>query len=168
MICVVSDYGYGRVRVANRTSLLYEWVNNEHREVHDHVWLYKWYVLSHKWHEVYDNDRHTGEVSYWRFFDLFLKFSMVLLCLMNMVLYQIILCTLPQPYSVFRRRDKFQDFYCTCWSSLRNLWVDILNKRLPFLFDTSVTSVMTPTSLPERHIRHFRFDTYVISGKTHT
>ena len=36
-----SDYGYGRVRVANRTSLLYEWVNNEHREVHDHVWLYK-------------------------------------------------------------------------------------------------------------------------------
>ena len=36
-----NDYGYGRVTAANKTSLLYEWVSNEHKDVKDHVWLHK-------------------------------------------------------------------------------------------------------------------------------
>ena len=36
-----AEYGYGRVTVANSSALLYEWVENLHNEVKDHVWLYK-------------------------------------------------------------------------------------------------------------------------------
>ena len=34
-------YGYGRVTVANSSALLYEWVENKHNKVTDHIWLYK-------------------------------------------------------------------------------------------------------------------------------
>ena len=35
------DYGYGRVTVANSTSLLYEWIRNKDDVIRDHVWLRK-------------------------------------------------------------------------------------------------------------------------------
>ena len=35
------DYGYGRVTVANRNAVLFEWVTNEHRDVKDSLWLHK-------------------------------------------------------------------------------------------------------------------------------
>ena len=35
------EYGYGRVLVANTTSLLWEWVENRSHKVLDSVWLHK-------------------------------------------------------------------------------------------------------------------------------
>ena len=37
----ISDYGYGRVAVANSTALLFEVVINRHGNVFDHMWLHK-------------------------------------------------------------------------------------------------------------------------------
>ena len=37
----ISAYGYGRVTVANSSSLLYEWIANEDGKVKDYVWLHK-------------------------------------------------------------------------------------------------------------------------------
>lgn len=36
-----SDYGYGRVLVANRSALYFEWVRNKDKVVRDKVWLIK-------------------------------------------------------------------------------------------------------------------------------
>ena len=36
-----TEYGYGRVSVANRTSLLYEFVSNYNKEVRDRFWLHR-------------------------------------------------------------------------------------------------------------------------------
>ena len=36
-----NDYGYGRVTVANSTSLMFEWIRNKDNVVRDHVWLHK-------------------------------------------------------------------------------------------------------------------------------
>ena len=36
-----NDYGYGRVLVANRSALYYEWVRNKDKVVRDKVWLIK-------------------------------------------------------------------------------------------------------------------------------
>ncbi len=36
-----ADHGYGRVRVANSTSLYFEWIRNENKEVLDSFWLTK-------------------------------------------------------------------------------------------------------------------------------
>jgi len=36
-----TDYGYGRVTIANSSALLYEWIQNDKQEVMDHVWLTK-------------------------------------------------------------------------------------------------------------------------------
>ena len=35
------DYGYGRVLVANRSALYFEWVRNKDKVVRDKVWLLK-------------------------------------------------------------------------------------------------------------------------------
>ena len=37
----MTDFGYGRVTVANKTHMLYEWVNNRYDRVLDSVWLTK-------------------------------------------------------------------------------------------------------------------------------
>ena len=36
-----NDYGYGRVLVANRSALYFEWVRNKDKVVRDKVWLIK-------------------------------------------------------------------------------------------------------------------------------
>lgn len=36
-----TDYGYGRVLVANRSALYFEWVRNKDKLVRDKVWLLK-------------------------------------------------------------------------------------------------------------------------------
>ena len=36
-----NDYGYGRVTVANSSSMLYEWIRNKDSIVRDKVWLHK-------------------------------------------------------------------------------------------------------------------------------
>ena len=36
-----NDYGYGRVVVANKSALYYEWVRNKDKVVRDKVWLIK-------------------------------------------------------------------------------------------------------------------------------
>ena len=36
-----NDFGYGRVLVANRSALYYEWVRNKDKVVRDKVWLIK-------------------------------------------------------------------------------------------------------------------------------
>ena len=40
-VTTFSDYGYGRVAVANSTAMLFEVVKNRHGQVADHVWLRK-------------------------------------------------------------------------------------------------------------------------------
>ena len=37
----VNNYGYGRITVTNSSALLFEFVQNRHNEVLDHVWLTK-------------------------------------------------------------------------------------------------------------------------------
>lgn len=37
----ITDYGYGRVTVANSTALLFEVIINRHDEVKDQIWLFK-------------------------------------------------------------------------------------------------------------------------------
>ena len=37
----VKEYGFGRVTVANSSSLLFEMVGNEHHDVRDSLWLHK-------------------------------------------------------------------------------------------------------------------------------
>ena len=40
-----NDYGYGRLTQANRSALLWEWVENTSGKVKDQVWLTKWWSL---------------------------------------------------------------------------------------------------------------------------
>ena len=35
------NYGYGRITVANSSSLLYEWIRNKDNVLRDHVWIHK-------------------------------------------------------------------------------------------------------------------------------
>ncbi len=36
-----NSYGYGRVTVANSTSMLYEWIRNKDAVIRDKVWIHK-------------------------------------------------------------------------------------------------------------------------------